>query len=188
MGCEVFVILLYLISNEGGVCGEVDCRMNEQELNEWLWQVIVARAGKQFATHKGVSFSYHIKKDRSGQSSGDLVIDGKLKKITRSTVLLAFHRTREVQEAHGCVSKPGKIGVYGDIWLYPVFLDIGICTGTKDEKAIDLDTLPDAKLPDAEAEGSLKSGMDRGVQKICSNCGYITTEDFDFCPKCGKKF
>lgn len=24
--------------------------------------------------------------------------------------------------------------------------------------------------------------------KICYNCGYTTTEDFEYCPKCGKKF
>ena len=25
-------------------------------------------------------------------------------------------------------------------------------------------------------------------QKRCENCGYQTTEDFEFCPKCGEKF
>lgn len=24
--------------------------------------------------------------------------------------------------------------------------------------------------------------------KVCYNCGYTTTEDFAYCPKCGKKF
>lgn len=24
--------------------------------------------------------------------------------------------------------------------------------------------------------------------KVCYNCGYTTTEDFEYCPKCGKKF
>ncbi|MFR4404383.1 MAG: zinc-ribbon domain-containing protein [Agathobacter rectalis] len=23
--------------------------------------------------------------------------------------------------------------------------------------------------------------------KRCSNCGYTTTEDFEFCPKCGRR-
>lgn len=27
-----------------------------------------------------------------------------------------------------------------------------------------------------------------GAYKRCGNCGYATQEDFDFCPKCGKKF
>lgn len=25
-------------------------------------------------------------------------------------------------------------------------------------------------------------------RKSCQNCGFTTNEDFDFCPKCGKKF
>lgn len=27
-----------------------------------------------------------------------------------------------------------------------------------------------------------------GASKTCENCGYSTSEDFDFCPKCGRKF
>ena len=159
--------------------------MNEQDLNEYLWREIVARAGKPFVTHKGVPFSYYIKEDRSGETSGVLVIDGKMKKITRSTILLAYHRVREVQEAHGCVSKPGKIGVYGDTWLYPVFLDIGICTQTKDEEARPLPL----KTGNEEAgQMDAKGGSGRAAVKTCSACGYTTTEDFDFCPKCGKRF
>ena len=31
--------------------------------------------------------------------------------------------------------------------------------------------------------------MDRGYSiKRCRNCGFTTDEDFDFCPKCGKRF
>lgn len=28
----------------------------------------------------------------------------------------------------------------------------------------------------------------RGFFKRCHNCGYETTEDFDYCPKCGTRF
>ena len=27
-----------------------------------------------------------------------------------------------------------------------------------------------------------------GLSKTCEHCGYTTNEDFDFCPKCGKRF
>lgn len=27
-----------------------------------------------------------------------------------------------------------------------------------------------------------------GAAKRCGSCGYVTNEDFDFCPKCGKRF
>lgn len=30
-------------------------------------------------------------------------------------------------------------------------------------------------------------GEDYSVRR-CGNCGYFTREDFEFCPKCGKKF
>lgn len=33
-----------------------------------------------------------------------------------------------------------------------------------------------------------KVGNRRGFFKHCNNCGYETTEDFDFCPKCGMRF
>ncbi len=36
--------------------------------------------------------------------------------------------------------------------------------------------------------GSYGYGADAGIHKVCSNCGYATDEDFEFCPKCGKKF
>ena len=32
-----------------------------------------------------------------------------------------------------------------------------------------------------------RGGYSRGV-KCCSNCGYETAEDFEFCPKCGMRF
>jgi uncharacterized OB-fold protein len=25
-------------------------------------------------------------------------------------------------------------------------------------------------------------------QKSCAKCGYVTSEDFEYCPKCGQKF
>ena len=28
----------------------------------------------------------------------------------------------------------------------------------------------------------------RKPEKICQGCGYRTTEDFEFCPKCGNRF
>ena len=28
----------------------------------------------------------------------------------------------------------------------------------------------------------------RSSGKVCQNCGYMTDEDFEFCPKCGSRF
>lgn len=33
----------------------------------------------------------------------------------------------------------------------------------------------------------VQNGNTRFTCKICSNCGYETEEDFEFCPKCGNK-
>ncbi|MBR4706718.1 MAG: zinc ribbon domain-containing protein [Pseudobutyrivibrio sp.] len=33
-----------------------------------------------------------------------------------------------------------------------------------------------------------KVSQGRGFVKRCNNCGYETSEDFDFCPKCGTRF
>ena len=30
-------------------------------------------------------------------------------------------------------------------------------------------------------------GQDYGLRR-CENCGFMTREDFDFCPKCGRRF
>ena len=35
--------------------------------------------------------------------------------------------------------------------------------------------------------GNDRSGYRNGVYKRCPNCGYETTEDFVFCPKCGTR-
>jgi len=38
------------------------------------------------------------------------------------------------------------------------------------------------------SQGQTYQGQDSGVVKRCGNCGYETTEDFEFCPKCGTRF
>lgn len=30
--------------------------------------------------------------------------------------------------------------------------------------------------------------LQKNNMKVCSNCGYHTSEDFEFCPKCGNRF
>jgi hypothetical protein len=32
------------------------------------------------------------------------------------------------------------------------------------------------------------NGSGRHQTKCCQNCGYMTVEDFEYCPKCGKRF
>lgn len=54
----------------------------------------------------------------------------------------------------------------------------------------------DKSLGDAVARGKVSelkpedlhfAGQENTIKR-CSNCGYMTDENFDFCPKCGKPF
>lgn len=44
-----------------------------------------------------------------------------------------------------------------------------------------------AGAPEGSAQQRLLEQQGKWT-KVCYNCGYTTTEDFEYCPKCGKKF
>lgn len=97
------------------------------EWDEKIWNLLLAHAGEEFKTVRGLPFTYHQKVSRTGEPLGELVIDRKEKTITRNTVLLAYEKAAGLMEKEGCVSGPKKLGVFGASYLYPVFLDLGIC-------------------------------------------------------------
>ena len=99
----------------------------KSETDEQIWQMIVYHAGETFRTARGLEFTYTIKRNRAGELLGEMVIDRKEKTITRNTVLLAYEMARELMESEGCVSGTKKLGVFGASYLYPVFLELGIC-------------------------------------------------------------
>ena len=99
----------------------------KSETDEQIWQMIVDHAGEKFRTARGLEFSYSIKRNKSGKLLGEMVIDRKEKTITRNTVLLAYEKARELMDTVGCVSGPKKLGVFGASYLYPVFLELGLC-------------------------------------------------------------
>lgn len=142
------------------------------DLNEWIWNEIIAREGKIFTDHKGKAFSYHVRRTKAGEMLSEMRIDGRSKSITRSTVLLAYHRMQELLETKGTVAGHRKLGAFGSEYLYPVFLDIS-AGGTQEETP----TQSAAELPAQETP-----------HRVCANCGYATDEDFAFCPKCGSRF
>ena len=55
-----------------------------------------------------------------------MFISTKAKKVTRATVMIAFQKAIEIQNAKGHVSGPKRIGTFGASYLYPVFLKLGI--------------------------------------------------------------
>jgi len=185
--------------------------------NDSLWNAIIAREGKVFTTNRGKEFTFHIKTNKAGDTQSAMVIDPKNISITRATVLLAFHNALEIVAKKGFVKKPGKLGTYGAIYLYPVFEDIGICsdqagmqgmqtqdgilTGEQDDVLTGaqdhvLTDEPDDVLA-GEQDGILAGKNEEEPITIgesfertcacCPNCGYTLSEDFDYCPKCGTK-
>ena len=101
------------------------------EEEEQVWQKVIAMEGQTFHTSRGLSYSYHVKRNKTGKLLGEIVVDRKEKTITRATIWLAYQNALEVQRAEGCVKGPKKLGVFGASYLYPVFLRMEICTTGK---------------------------------------------------------
>ena len=72
---------------------------------------------EKFKTARGLEFTYHI-------TGNELFIDRKEKSITRSTVNMAYKRALQL----GKVSGPKKLQVFGASYLYPIFLEMGVCS------------------------------------------------------------
>ena len=160
------------------------------EANDILWNEILEREGQVFTTHKGREFTYHIKRPKGGETSGEIVIDRTAVVITRSTLLLAYHGALEVQQKKGFVDGPRKLGAYGDLYLYPVFLAIGICGKQKGDPVRDLAAEAQAfHATEQEKERLNNHTPEKGPRQIrrCEKCGYATEEDFMYCPKCGNR-
>lgn len=99
----------------------------KNERDDYIWDLLLAHAGEEYNTARGLPFTYHQKISRDGQPLGELMIDRKEKTITRNTVLLAYEKALELMNTEGCVKGPKKLGVFGASYLYPVFLELGIC-------------------------------------------------------------
>ena len=97
------------------------------ERDDEIWSMLLAHAGEEFQKTRGLPFTYQQKIGRTGEPLGELVIDRKEKTITRDTVLLAYNKALELMKMESSVSEPKKLGVFGASYLYPVFLDLGIC-------------------------------------------------------------
>ena len=62
-----------------------------------LWKAVISYQNYPFYTLSGLPFSYTVKKKKNGEYSGELEISRKeeSKTLTRSSVLLAFHKVME---------------------------------------------------------------------------------------------
>ena len=71
--------------------------INTVELDKALWQCMIAFQNYPFYTTSGLPFSYTVRRKKNGEYSGELEISRKeeSKTLTRSSVLLAFHKVLE---------------------------------------------------------------------------------------------
>ena len=102
--------------------------LDESQAEGYLWEMLSELEGCIFHTlghkgSKGLAYRYKMK-------DGEMFIDRKEKSVTRSTVMLSFHRAMELQDHNGFVSGPKQLGTFGASYLYPIYLRLGICSVT----------------------------------------------------------
>ena len=95
--------------------------------DDYIWNLLLDHTGDAFHTARGLPFTYHQKISRTGEPLGEIVIDRRQKTITRATIFLAYQNAITLMKTEGCVSGPKKLGVFGASYLYPIFLETGIC-------------------------------------------------------------
>lgn len=88
-----------------------------------VWDLICAHAGEQFMTSGrgsklGVAFTYEIK-------GGEMFVSARRKSITRSTILYAYRKVKDLEDHGQSILGPKTIGVHGDSYLYGIFKKLG---------------------------------------------------------------
>ena len=89
------------------------------KLDDLLWDALLKLQKQPFLTAKKLEFTYEIK-------GFEIFVNRKDKSITRSTVMLSFHRALELQADGRPVSGPKKLGTGGASYVYPIFQQIGV--------------------------------------------------------------
>lgn len=109
------------------------------ELDKLLWDALLAGQGEFFNTSSGLPFSYVVKRKRNGEYSGELLVSRKesSKTLTRSSVLLAFHKVIDATQICDIDGKaelilpeykgPKAIGqIFGISYIYSIFGKFGL--------------------------------------------------------------
>ena len=111
----------------------------QTELDVLLWEAVLAYQDYPLRTLSGLEFSYTVKHRKNGEYSGELLVSRKetSKTLTRSSVLLAFHKvleqteiTVESGETHfqpPAYRGPKAIGqIFGISYIFSLFLEFGL--------------------------------------------------------------
>ena len=120
---------------------------NMEELEGLLWAGVLAYQGETFYTLSGLEFSYMVKHKKNGEYSGELLISRKeaSKTLTRSSVMLAFHKVLEqieIKENNGNTylllpeyRGPKSIGqIFGISYIFSMFLEFGLIRTNEKDK------------------------------------------------------
>ena len=115
------------------------------ELETILWDAVVAYQNQPLRTLSGLEFSYTVKHKKNVEYSGELLVSRKetSKTLTRSSVMLAFHKVLEqieVTEKDGTVlfappsyKGPKAIGqIFGISYIFSLFLALGLIKTQKE--------------------------------------------------------
>lgn len=97
------------------------------DLDELLWQAVIACQNASLRTASGLPFSYTVKRKKDGTYSGELLVSRKegSKTLTKSSVLLAFHKVLEDMERE--YKGPKSIGqIFGISYVYSLFWYLGL--------------------------------------------------------------
>lgn len=91
-----------------------------------LWGKILENQNQQFTTsgrgpRPGIPFTYTISTNTDGSPGAEMFVSTRSKSITRSTILLAYHKTKGK-----VITGPKSIGVHGDSYIYAIFKALGI--------------------------------------------------------------
>jgi hypothetical protein len=123
---------------------EEECRMAIEALHRgiWnkdpavdalLWYVVLKNQNKTYYTSSGLEFSYTVKCRRDGSYSGELLISRKeeSKTLTKSSILLAFHKVLEQMDFRVLdvpdFKGPKAIGqIFGISYIYSLFWNWGL--------------------------------------------------------------
>lgn len=111
----------------------------QEELDVLLWDAVLTYQDQTLHTLSGLEFSYTVKHKKNGEYSGELLVSRKetSKTLTRSSVLLAFHKVLEAIEvtAEGdeaffqppVYRGPKAIGqIFGISYIFSLFLEFGL--------------------------------------------------------------
>ena len=113
-------------------------------LEKYLWEAVLAYQDHILYTLSGLEFSYTVKRKKNGEYSGELLVSRKetSKTLTRSSVMLAFHKVLEriqIVEENGEVQLippeykgPKAIGqIFGISYIFSLFLEFGLIKVSK---------------------------------------------------------